>query len=121
MTNDELIAEFDPRMVKYVPENNKYKPYYKRYKDQYRTRLVSEHAIDDLEYSTSWNWLMPVVELISKQTDITLQWHDDYCTFYINKQNLEGTEITSRGGLTAIENVYTCVLEYIKYYNKTKI
>ena len=64
-------------------------------------------SLSDLQYHTSWDWLMPVVEKISDikswSINATLEWL---------------SESQDRDGLYAQEDVYESVVEFIKQYNK---
>lgn len=72
-----------------------------------------------LHYHSSWDWLMPVVEKISKDYDFTIKYYYGECTAYVNKQNLEGLEICSYGNFDpSIVNVHKTVLDFIKWHNK---
>lgn len=76
---------------------------------------------DSLEYGDFhlyWDWLMPVVEKIEslgywfniKKNHVTVAWD--------NKTTLDSKMIHSEfGDLSKIERVYSCVVEFIKYYN----
>lgn len=76
---------------------------------------------ENLEYHTSWDWLMPVVEKINK-TDIP---NNDFpasviifkTTVHINddEQILIETTATKEGGL--IGAIWQAVVEFIKWYN----
>jgi hypothetical protein len=58
--------------------------------------------IDTLQYNSSWDWLMPVVQKIRE---------------YKHYQSLDGIEYTLLCCLT-IDNLYIEVVEFIKEYNK---
>lgn len=67
------------------------------------------YSENNLRYHISWDWLMPVVEQISKikswSLNATLEWL---------------SESQERDGLYSIEDVYQAVVEFIKWYNKNK-
>ena len=68
-----------------------------------------------IQYHTSWDWLMPVVEKIENFNDgCTLCIiEDERC--HINTQtNFEVDSV----GYTKIEAVYNAIIEFIKWYNK---
>jgi hypothetical protein len=94
-------------------------------------RFMRNHAINsphlktakELEdtYNCSWDWLMPVVEKISKDYDFNIHFYSGGCTAYVNKQNLEGTEIASYGNFDPnIINVYNTVVAFIRWHNQNK-
>lgn len=93
--NNLLIAEFmgmtygDPNddsvMIQMTPKGNEVVP------------------IESMEYHTSWDWLMPVVEkCFVKQEEVS-----DDLSFKLNDALLE----------TNIESLYKAVVEFIKQYN----
>ena len=68
-----------------------------------------------IQYHTSWDWLMPVVEKIENFNDgCTLCIiEDERC--HINTQtNFEVDSV----GYTKIEAVYNAIIEFIKWYNQ---
>lgn len=80
--------------------------------------------VDHLQYHTSWDWLMPVVEKIEDCRIV-----DDY-GFSVNIDNwqviikslLSGKIITSNlsGAKSKIEATWQAVVEFIKWYNQNK-
>lgn len=76
---------------------------------------------NDIRYSTSWDWLMPVVEKIGKTYDVRITWGPTSLDVtYIDRPDVYEGEITSMGGMTAIENTWWCVVRFINWYNKNK-
>lgn len=68
--------------------------------------ISNNRSISDLHYHTSWDWLMPVVEKISKSLDI------DQLIECDEWLNIRDELMTAR-----IETVYNAVVEFIKWYN----
>jgi hypothetical protein len=82
-----------------------------------------------LQYGTSWDWLMPVVEKIEKESIYTIQ------TYYDEREDFIGWETNiftlfpkdeicnflddSRFD-SKIKATYKAVVEYIKWYNENK-
>ena len=66
----------------------------------------NHYKMDELQFHTSWDWLMPVVEKI---LDISFQDEGDAEDFY-----------SIRDCMPDINHTYKAVVEFIKYYNKTK-
>jgi hypothetical protein len=83
------------------------------------------HHQEQLCFHLSWEWLMPVVEMIE-----SLNWHPkwsvsyrviiypSYCQIDIGQETIgnEGTFIEI--GKTKREAVWFCCVEFIKWYNK---
>jgi len=75
---------------------------------------VPEDAID---YSKSWNWLMPVVEKIEKMVNnfyVGAKYSLIYTGFMF--KNTDDYQWQENGG-TKIENTYAVIVEFIKWYN----
>lgn len=76
--------------------------------------------LDELEYSTSWDWLMPVVQKIKNDWD--REWlsslNDDEC---VEGMMLEHQlDMSFKCDYVSIENTYKYVLKFIKWHNKNK-
>jgi hypothetical protein len=96
MNDNKLIAEF---MDLETPDG----VYYEYLtKDGHRSELT--HFIL-LEYHTSWDWIMPVVEKIMWDNDI----EDNQCT------NIEEALCDAK-----IDRVYDAVVEFIKQYDNQR-
>lgn len=71
-----------------------------------------------LEYHCSWDWLMPVVEKIAKEFDVTISFMPNAIdATYINRPDTIDGEVTSLGGMSPIENTYYSVVKFIEWYN----
>lgn len=100
-TDNELIAEFDDKMVWYVPSNKKYDAYWKR--DGMQIKL------EKMKYSISWDWLMPVVEKIRVVGETSII------------PNIAGRvlkDIAEFSIITDKESIYKAVVKFIKWYNE---
>lgn len=117
MTENELIAEFMGwKQMGNPPTDN-----WNDGKDIVRARLFNA-------YMSSWEWLMPVVEKISK---ITFKWEskhesgtDSHYPRTFGMINDETNQVMVRfnncplhAGDTLIEATYKAVVEFIKWYN----
>lgn len=72
----------------------------------------------DLKYHSKWDSLMRVVEKIAKNYDVRITWMPTGVDVtYIDRPDVDNGEITSMGGLTAIENTWTAVIKFIDWYN----
>ena len=69
-----------------------------------------------LNYDSSWDWLMPVVEKINTMEPSEFNYHVTRMTeFRICQEKLQMYSIT-----TPINQVYKMVVDFIKWYNQTK-
>jgi len=69
----------------------------------------------DLQYHTSWDWLMPVVDKIESlgyDTELVNRLDDGGIYFCINDSAVKASY-----GKTKIEATYDAVVEFIKTYN----
>lgn len=77
-----------------------------------------EKHLDNFNYDTEWAWLMPVVEKIAKDYDVRITWMPTALDVtYIDRPDVSEGEITSMGGMTAIENTFIAVVRFIEWYN----
>ena len=102
-TDDELIAEFDPKMKWTIPNNPAREPYWRR--DD-----CMEVKVKNFKYQTSWDWLMPVVEKIQFYAHVKIE--NTQCLITVN-----GNLITGVVGGDNIDNVYKAAIEFINWYN----
>ena len=82
----------------------------------------SEYYYEDceLEYHTSWDWLMPVVEKIE---GLHYTVNISASMMYINGDNgiiVKPINIDKELGLNKLDAVYRACVEFIKWYNETK-
>lgn len=75
---------------------------------------------DDLLYQSSWDWLMPVVEKIEKESFNIFGEYEDViingCSCFVETRDREISIIET----TKIEATYKAVVEFVKWYNKQK-
>jgi hypothetical protein len=71
---------------------------------------------DDLEFSRSWDWLMPVVEKI-ESTDPYTAIHIDKSSVYLHLKNRDMEDFTIDPG-NKINAVYKAVVSFIKRHNQ---
>jgi hypothetical protein len=77
-----------------------------------------EYIVTSLEYRSSWDWLMPVVEKIEEQLNAPVHIWSDECKmkpFYDVEFHKDGGK-----GFSKINAVWLCVVEVIKWYNEQK-
>lgn len=87
----------------------------------FKERRGEPIAIADFGFNSSWSWLMPVVEKVSKYKDISIRWYAGDCICDITKQSYGAEPISEYGGYDpCIMNVYMSVVKYIKWYNSQK-
>ena len=73
-------------------------------------------------YNDSWNWLMAVVEKIAEDYDFRITWMPTaMAVTYIDRPDVSEGEITSMGGMTAIENTFVAVVRFIEWYNTKSV
>ena len=94
METNNLIAKF--MELEYAPQDSRWDDWFD--KDRYRVTFGNRIP---LQYDTSWEWLMPVVEKI-KDTG--------YGQELDNIDNVLTCDLTR-------ENLYNAVVEFIKEYN----
>ena len=75
-------------------------------------KLIAEFLkIEEAKFHSSWDWLIPVVEKITSM-DIYIKYKDYSCGQF----NDGGIYINTK----SIENTFSDVVEFIKWYNKNK-
>lgn len=97
-TDNETIAEFDGLFTEVVDGKKLW-----TFKDKEGESY--SYASHELEYHSSWDWLMPVVEKIKLLT---------------STQNEYYGRIINALFTVDINNVYKAVVEFIKWYNQQK-
>jgi len=80
---------------------------------------------EDMQYHTSWNWLMPVVEKIENIKDsennyaFSFDIGRDFCVIFHN--DLTQNTITAKSEHNnKIKSVWLAVVEFIKWYNSQR-
>jgi len=107
LENNKLIAEF----MGLLKDKNGY----------YKKDGEILYVLSELDYSSSWDWLMPVVEEIE-----TLSYNKGEVLITVNHQNYSICEIKTPFktfgllGTKKIQVVYETVIEFIKWYNLNK-
>ena len=80
--------------------------------------LCRKHT--DLNYYSSWNWLMPVVEKIDDMKDVRVNDITIGVTstiIYARSKTNSFFKQQNHSGETRIERTYNAVIEFIKWYN----
>ncbi len=111
--NNKLIAEF--MGLEYSPKDKRWDDWFTKE----GTRVTFGSRIP-LQYHTSWDWLMPVVERIeSLGYDVIIR--KDSCE--IIGENVKGVEYSSYECFNAGKHIttYQAVVEFIKEYNYEKL
>jgi len=90
-----------------------------RIQDNFET---TAYKPNQLEYHSSWDWLMPVVEKIAKDYDFNLWSTNDFWACNISRQDVSVTEhpIGDMGGAEPIYCVYKAVIQFLTWYNNNK-
>lgn len=74
---------------------------------------------ENIKYHSSWNELMPIVEKIAKKYNVRITWMPSAINVtYIERDDVFDDEIASMGGMSAIENTWYAVVNFIKWANK---
>ena len=85
----------------------------------------------ELKYDSSWEWLMPVVEKIEKESIFSVQsiydkreefkgWIPELFTLRV-KDDIKGIGLDELRFSTKIEATYKAVIEFIKWYNEKNL
>lgn len=81
-----------------------------------------ENHLENFDYDKDWNWIMPVVEKIAEDYDFRITWMPTaLAVTYIDRPDVSEGEITSMGGMTAIENTFVAVVRFIEWYNTKSV
>jgi hypothetical protein len=109
--NNKLIAEFMELPCVNPFKGKKFKQYYKVCEtpapflkpDDITGEIYETYSEINLQYHTSWDWLMPVVEKV-----------------FVLSEDEEAWRMDIESGLTTlnIDETYRAVVEFIKQYNK---
>ena len=107
--NNRLIAKFmgmtygdlndDSVMIQMTPKGNEVVP------------------IELMEYHTSWDWLMPVVEKIEREYMYAVQPCWEHCIIDKAGENTEDFERIEVDSCDKLSATYGAVVEFIKWYN----
>ncbi len=104
--NNKLIAEF---MGNIIRDNIVYFP------------MLQECTFDELEYHTSWDWLMHVVETINTMDDfnysVSINYH--YTSITDNNTLYDIVDVDADGDTK--KGCYKAVVKFIKWYNESKL
>ena len=117
---NKLIAEF--MGMKFIP-HGKWYHLFKPNEDCWQPKGFSIwFANKHLKYSSSWDWLMPVVEKIERLGYKTKISFDDFGTwtqihYGLSVADTSETKALNQHG-TKIENTYKTVVEFIKWHNE---
>jgi hypothetical protein len=125
---NKLIAEFMGGILdkkNYARNNYRFKepffiwiPQGENYPEHIET-LYSVHK-SKLQYHSSWNWLMPVVEKIRNDHYIEISFYGDYnkCLIICTKADKMIMLQRSLKDNTTIEIVWQAVIQFLEWYNK---
>ena len=129
-TDNELIAEFmgNRKVPTELYGNDKCPYFYYPTKDNFvlTSEIVSREDFDindyawslyNLDYSGSWDWLMPVVEKIETLGYFCMI--NKWTSVYTGSDG-ERIQVTTVEGKSKIKNTYKAVVEFIKWYNQQK-
>lgn len=88
----------------------------------YRTLFIGNNGeailVEHLQFHASWDWIMPVVEKISQDYDISIS-SVGVWSCYISKKEVFDHDITLRSNYTPlITNVWLAIVDFLKWLNK---
>ena len=86
-----------------------------------RNGIVWETQTKGLKYHTSWDWLMHVVETINTMDDFNYSVSINYHYTSITDNNTLYDIVDESADGNTIEGCYKAVVEFIKWYNKSKL
>ena len=112
--NNKLIAEFIG--LEYAPKDKRWDDWF----DKNGTRITYGIRIP-LQYDTSWDWLMPVVEKIECTKTDDEDNSDSFFNVMIEvfECNINGRDICiCENGNTKLEATYRAVVKFINQHNK---
>lgn len=119
MNNNKLIAEFMEFPTHTDAVDDRTIAYYVGESIMHTDNTENENDCDvfhpdDMQFHTSWDWLMPVVEKIESLRDT----NGDAYRFTIDMCNaqIEGTHIEIIGGAYKLNTTYQAVIEFIESY-----
>lgn len=93
-----------------------------RYGWMWNNPTTKKGSCFSLEYNSSWDWLIPVVEKIEQLGYHTRICFDDFGSWMqihygLSVADTDETKALNQHG-TKIENTFKSVVEFIKWYNK---
>lgn len=107
-----LIADFDPEM-RIDPTDPKKESYY---------RGLNWVHLRDLEYHSSWEWLMPIVEKVEKYCRVEIS-TPQICIWYKYEDELKSEDgfycSIPTHGKEKIKVLFTAIVQFIEWYNST--
>jgi hypothetical protein len=136
MNNNQLIAEF---MGYQNVRGPKEYPLYKIPEHAYEVYDYEQSSIvdtfstffDDMQFKTSWNWIMPVVEKIESLETIDKDFKDavqcwrveifaEWCCIKYASNIYGWTDFIEEKGENKMEALYSAVIKFIEAYNDYK-
>ena len=115
--SNKLIAEF---MGLKTITLEKFRDILRQNREDGMIHTGNSHVIEDLEYHTSWDLLMPVVEKINTIDEYKFTVCINYHYTNITETNGKCKEIVDECGYTTINGTYKAVVQFIKWYNENK-
>lgn len=113
LKGNKLIAEFmDYKIIKNRFEKERSYTYNG---DKHETSL----SIKEVYYNSSWDWLMPVVEKIEKNFEVTIS--DIFCKIILSDGEGYATGIIKKDAETKIKATWMAVVCFVKWYNYKSI
>lgn len=124
-TDNELIAEFMGAIEKRSRGRGSVGTGFYKMPNQENTYTFFDGSIHwtSMKFSTSWDWLMPVVEKIGKLYEKAFPTNEEFIKLIkANKDPVdkEYIDVISTSIYTPISEVYEVVVKFIKWHNEQK-
>ena len=102
------IEENNLLIAKFMYPDNTYMTYYMNENTTYKCSDGATYLIDtfyphEMEYHSSWHWLMPVVSKCYEYGELDNHYREEI--------------IASLSGVIDIEDTYNAVVDFVKWYN----
>ena len=121
LEGNKLIAEFMDGIPDYAAYYGLGTKFLRGYtlKSDYVPALTYYSSVDELKYHKDWNYLMPVVEKINKETGKIVRMEGYACdiTSTCNENPSKKPFKIFNHKNSLIDATYTSVVEFIKWYN----
>lgn len=82
-----------------------------------RNVMAKSYYDNELKYSTSWDWLIPVVEKIESIEHVIIDIFKEATKVKYYKNDIQEWTTTQWDAESKISHVYKACIEFIKHYN----
>jgi len=92
------------------------------YREAFMGRPLGKTILsEEMKFHESWDWLMPVLDKIRKDSWLKIEFHEDYTYCLISSPQLGAEPVTLEERLEdmpAIKVVWDAIVTYINWYNE---